>query len=72
MDYEYSNHALKRMEQRDILPEWVTQTIRLGNKYTIQEDEIHFIKKIFENNNCELEVVLNPINNLIITVWWNE
>jgi hypothetical protein len=60
------------MEQRDILSEWVEQTIRLGSKYESQEDEVHFTKKIFENNNNELEVVVNPINKIIVTVWWNE
>jgi hypothetical protein len=38
LDFEYSNHALQRMEQRDILPEWVEQTIRLGQKVHVEEE----------------------------------
>ena len=72
MDFVFSDHALKRMERRGVLVEWVEQAIRLGHRNRVELEETHYIKRIFENANLELEVVVNPIDKIIITLWWNE
>lgn len=72
MDLKYSSHVVVRMKEREIEPIWIEKTISdYSKKWPESKDEIHYIRLIFEASMRELEVVVNPIDKIIITAWWN-
>lgn len=69
---EYSVHARTMMQERMIEESWVTVTVSTPEKIEKRrDDEIHYLKRIPQNKNKYLRVIINPsVNpNRVITVF---
>ncbi|PHS41013.1 MAG: hypothetical protein COB07_03195 [Sulfurovum sp.] len=72
MKFRLSSHAKDVMENRKIKENWVYEI--LSNPSTtldIQENEKHLYGIINEYDNRCLKVVINPLKNLVITVYFD-
>jgi hypothetical protein len=56
------------MEQRNIKKEWILFTVNNPDTTeVIDDDEIHYFKISNDFSNKCLKVIVNPINNIIVT-----
>ena len=72
MKFNLSIHAKDVMIARDIPEEWVQSTI--GNPSAtaiINEREVHYFSTIRENEDRCLKVIVNPVNHLVITAYFD-
>ena len=61
MEYIYSKHSLEQIVEREIDKSWVEDTLSNPDDIIeIDENEVHFIKKIIDYNNRYLRVIVNP------------
>ncbi len=64
----FSTHLRERIKERGIDEKWVLDTINSPDKKVIiADEETHFFKKIIEFAGKCLNVVFNPVKNLVIT-----
>lgn len=71
-ELKFSIHISERMVEREILKEWIFDTIEnYVMKDEIADDEIHFYKTIPVFGNKCLKVVVNPKNKLIVTAYFD-
>jgi len=72
MKYELSKHANDVLLRRDIDIDWIDDVLSNPTKKdVISETEMHFYKTIIEASNRCLKVVINPINEKIITAYFD-
>ncbi len=72
MKFKLSNHTKEVMVSRNILEGWVRSTIENPSaQVKIDEKEIHYFGTIHEHGNRCLKVVVNPINNLVVTTYFD-
>ncbi|MCK9581057.1 MAG: DUF4258 domain-containing protein [Methanoregula sp.] len=58
---DYSIHARTMMQERMIAEDWVTSTVNTPEQIEMrQDDEIHYLKRIPQNKNRFLRVIVNP------------
>ena len=70
--YEYSIHFKERIKKRNIQETWVLDTIsNYDYKMEVSYDEIHYFKKIQDNEYRCLKVVVNPVINRIVTAYFD-
>lgn len=62
-DFFYTEHALERMDERDLTGPDVSVTIKYGNHYRVSQDKMLCIDPI-----DKIAVYYNPKNNIVITV----
>lgn len=61
MEYIYQKHSLEQIVEREIDKSWVEDTLSNPDDIIeIDENEVHFIKKIIDYNNRYLRVIVNP------------
>ncbi|RLD78508.1 MAG: hypothetical protein DRJ10_10215 [Bacteroidetes bacterium] len=71
-EYKISKHLNKRIEERQIKEKWIYETIEQSDKsMEIANDEYHYFKKIVEFANRCLKVVVNPINKIVVTAFFD-
>ena len=72
MKFKLSIHARDVMKNRHIKEEWVYRIIE-NPSLTIQvkNDEVHLYGSINEYNERCLKVVVNPLNNIVITTYFD-
>jgi hypothetical protein len=72
MEVNYSKHSLDVIAKREIKKEWIKEALENPSRIDkINLDEVHFYAKIIQNDNRCLKIVLNPLKNLIITVYFD-
>ena len=74
MEYKYSKHSLEQILERGIEKSWVDETLSNPDDIIeIDENEVHFIKKIVAYNNRYLRVIVNPkkVPITIITLFFD-
>ena len=60
VNFTFSNHCEEMLIERKIKKEWVIETISNFDKKEIKSDNnMHFYKRILENENRVLHVVVN-------------
>ena len=61
MVYIYQKHSLEQIVEREIDKSWVEDTLSNPDDIIeIDENEVHFKKKIIDYNNRYLRVIVNP------------
>ena len=72
MNYKFSKHALERIKERKIKEEWILETLKNPDEI-IEESytEHRYYKVIKDFGDRILKVVLNPQDNIIITVYFD-
>ncbi|NMB78151.1 MAG: DUF4258 domain-containing protein [Methanomicrobiales archaeon] len=71
---DYSIHAKTMMQERMIEEDWVSGTVISPEKIEKRrDDEIHYLKRIPQNGNRFLRVIINPSYNpqRVITVFFD-
>jgi hypothetical protein len=72
MTFIFSEHLIKRMDERSIKKQWILSTIESPDKtVVITEDELHCFKKDTDFNNKWLKVVINPQTKIIVTAYFD-
>lgn len=72
LNYLFSNHLIERIKKRNLLESWVIDTVEnYDYKVEISEIEVHYFKRIKNNGDKCLKVVLNPISNKIVTAYFD-
>jgi len=72
MKYELSQHAKDVISNREIDIKWIDDVLSQPTKKDIVNDrEVHFFKSIVDASNKCLKVVVNPINEKIITAYFD-
>jgi len=72
MKYELSKHAKDVISNREIDITWVEDVLSSPTKTdVISKTEIHFYKSIIDASNKCLKVVVNPVNEKIITAYFD-
>jgi len=72
MNYKLSKHALDVINARNIKLKWIEYTIENPSLKSIKaSNEVNFYSTIFEKENRCLKVVVNPINMIIITAYFD-
>lgn len=67
-----SNHLSERMKERNLKTKWILETVQHPDEQIdIAEDETHFYKIIAEYQDKWLKVVVNKMNNIIITAYFD-
>lgn len=68
----FSSHCSERMKERNLDSKWILETINYPDEKTeISDNEIHFHKAISDCEYRWLKVVVNPLNNIIITAYFD-
>ena len=71
-EYKFSKHLNDRIDERQIKEKWIYETIKNPCKdIKIADDEHHYFKKIIEFANKCLKVVVNPINKIVVTAFFD-
>jgi hypothetical protein len=61
LNFEFTRHASDVILEREIKLEWIIDTFEYPEKVLIiNDEEMHYIKQIKENENRFLRVVVNP------------
>ena len=71
---DYSVHARMMMQERMIEEDWVIATVNSPEKIVKRrDDEIHYLKRIPQNKNKYLRVIINPSisPSRVITVFFD-
>lgn len=74
MKFILSVHAKDMLKERNILEEWVWETVENPDKTIMGEkDTLHYFKSISEKENRILHVVINPVEApmKIITIFFD-
>lgn len=74
MDFKLSKHSRDMLKERNILEEWVWQTLNNPErKGTGTDNNIHYFKSIPEHGERVLHVVVNPLvpPKKIVTVFFD-
>ncbi len=70
--YFFSNHLIERIKKRTLLESWVIVAVEnYDQKVEISETEVHYFKRIKNNVDKCLKVVVNPITNKIVTAYFD-
>lgn len=70
--YKISKHLEERCIERNIDEKWIYQTITNFDKNVkIADNEYHYFKKIPEFSNKCLKVVLNPVDKIVVTAFFD-
>jgi len=68
-EIKFSNHCLSVMEERKISIEYIHSCIENHDyKFIVKNDEMNFYKRFGDRF---LKVVFNPLNNKVITDYYN-
>jgi hypothetical protein len=73
-DFEFTNHALKMLEERNIPPEWVMLALESPDQTEIGADNnVHYIKKLHEFGPRTFRVIVNATvtPNRVITFFFD-
>jgi len=72
MKFKLSAHAKDVMENRHLKEEWVFRIIKKPSLIIkIKEDEEHVYGSIDEYNSRCLKVVINPLNSVVVTAYFD-
>ena len=72
MRYRLSKHAKDVMNERKIRNEWVERVITAPSLIIEkQRDEVHLYLSIVERENRCLKVVINPVNMIVVTTYFD-
>jgi len=72
MRFKLSIHAKDVMENRHIKAEWVYRVIENPSlEIKVKNEEVHVFAVINEYNERCLKVVINPLNKIIITTYFD-
>ena len=72
MAFKLSIHAQDVMKNRHIKEEWVYRIIKNPSLVIkVKDEEVHFFAVINEYNERCLKVVINPLNKIIITTYFD-
>ena len=62
----------ERIKERNLKTEWILETIQHPDeRIDITEDETHFYKIMTEYQNKWFKVVVNRMNNIIVTAYFD-
>lgn len=71
-EYKFSKHLQERIEERKIKEKWIYDTISNPDRnIKIEDDEHHYFKKIVDFANRCLKVIVNPINKIVVTAFFD-
>ena len=72
MKYTLSKHAIDVTTARNISLEWIIRTIESPSlKVVVADNEIIFYTVISENEKRCLKVVVNPLNLIVVTAYFD-
>ncbi len=71
-EYEYSLHLKEKIAKGKVNEKYVDETLASPDKTVdIDEDEVHFFKKILSFGSRCFKVVLNPLRKLVVTAYFD-
>ena len=72
MSFKLSQHAQEVIVHREIREEWIWRTLNdFGLRVEVSETEVHYFLTIPENNHRCLKVVVNPVNGIVVTAYFD-
>jgi hypothetical protein len=71
-EYELSLHLLEKIAKGTVERQHIEETLSNANKFVeVEDDEVHFFKRIISFGNRCFKVVFNPLKKLVVTAYFD-